>query len=190
MAKEKPLTPRTGRNDIFMSIKPEHMHNIATGAKNHEYRRYLLPSSVRRIWFYTSAPLSRIEHVAHISHGKVPGEVPEDGGIGNEDFNAGKKVSKYGYEILDLWKLREAISLKSAISRGFLKGAPQKYCWVPVALLESCPLHSQDHIIAKAPEERPVEKKKQHDPEEPKRASSSPRPRKISDFFTKSDPIN
>lgn len=190
MAKEKSLTPRTGRADIFMSIKPEHMHNIAIGAKNHEYRRYLLPSSVRRIWFYTSAPMSRIEHVARVSPGKVPGEVPEDGGIGNEDFNAGKKVSKYGYEILDLWKLREPISLKLAISKGFLKGAPQKYCWVPVTLLESCPLDRQDHTISRAPEERPVEKKNQLDLQEPKKASGSPGPRKISEFFTKSDPTN
>ncbi|KAE8376551.1 hypothetical protein BDV26DRAFT_282552 [Aspergillus bertholletiae] len=158
MTKEKSLTPRTGRGDIFMSIKPEHMHNIAAGAKNHEYRRYLLPSSVRRIWFYSSAPLLQIEHAARISHGKVPGEIPENGGIGNEDFNAGRKVSKYGYEILDLWKLREPISLKSAISKGLLKGAPQKYTWVLVALLESCPMDTQDHVISREPEERPVEK--------------------------------
>lgn len=58
MAKEKSITHRTRCNDIFMSIKPEHMHNIATGVKNHEYRRYLLPSSVRRIWFYKSSPVS------------------------------------------------------------------------------------------------------------------------------------
>ncbi|KAB8241132.1 hypothetical protein BDV35DRAFT_385227 [Aspergillus flavus] len=146
MAKEKSITHRTRRNDIFMSIKPEHMHNIATGRSSHLV----------------------LHVVTRISHGKVPGEVPENGGIGNEDFNAGEKVSKYGYEILDLWKLREGISLESAISKGFLKGAPQKYCWVPVALLESCPLDRQDHIISSVPEERPVEKKKQHDPEEPK----------------------
>lgn len=181
MAKAKSLIPRTGHGDIFMSIRPEHIHSIATSAKNHEYRRYLLPSSVRRIWFYTTAPISRIEHVARISHGKAPGEVPEDGGIGNVDFNAGKKVSKYGYEILDLWKLRQPISLELAISEGFLKGAPQKYCWVPLALLKSCPLDRQNHIISKAPEERPVERKKQL--EEPKRAASSTGRRKIPEFF-------
>lgn len=76
-----------------MGIKPEHITNIAVGAKNHEYRRYLLPSSIRRIWFYTTAPVSQIEHVACISHGKIPGKVLEDGSIGNEDSNAGKKVS-------------------------------------------------------------------------------------------------
>jgi hypothetical protein len=186
------LTPstravRTGNADIFISIKPEHINNIATGAKNHEYRRYLLPSSIRHVWFYTTAPLSRIEYVARVSHGKVPGEAPEDGGIGNEDFNAGK-VSKYGYEILDLWKLKQPISLKQAIIKGFLKGPPQKYCWVPLAFLESCPLDRQDHIISKAPEDRPVERRKQPGPEEPKKAPGSTGPRKISEFFPNLDP--
>ncbi|KAB8257896.1 hypothetical protein BDV32DRAFT_151873 [Aspergillus pseudonomiae] len=161
----------SNREDIFMSIKPEHMQNISTGAKNHEYRRYLLPSSVRRIWFYTTAPESRIAHVARVSHGKVPGEVPENGGIGNEDFNAGKKVSKYGYEILDLWRLKEPIRLKMALSEGYLNGAPQKYCWVPPKLLERCLLDEQDHIIPKVLEERPVESTKNDDLEEPEARS-------------------
>ncbi|GFF41869.1 hypothetical protein IFM46972_06685 [Aspergillus udagawae] len=140
MARERPSSSkmratRTSKEDILMSIKPEHMSNIAAGRKNHEYRGYLLPSSVRRLWLYTTAPISRIEYVARISRGKTRGEVAEDGGIGNADFNAGRKVSKYAYEILELWKLREPISLASAISSGFLKGPPQKYCWAPVALL-------------------------------------------------------
>ncbi|KAJ5318635.1 hypothetical protein N7476_005055 [Penicillium atrosanguineum] len=85
------LSHTKSSSDIFMSIKPEHMRNIASGAKNHEYRGYLLPSSVRRIWFYTTAPVKRLEYVARISAGKPPGTVPNDGGIGNADFNDGKK---------------------------------------------------------------------------------------------------
>jgi predicted transcriptional regulator len=130
-----------------MSIKPEHMDNIAARHKNHEYRRYLLPPSVRHIWFYTSAPFSAIHYVACISNGKVPGQVPEDGGIGNEDFNAGKKLSKYGYEIQELWKLEQPISLQQAKLRGYLKGPPQKYCYVPQVLLESCPLEKQNNVF-------------------------------------------
>lgn len=164
------------------------MHSIATGAKNHEYRRYFLPSTVRRIWFYTIAPNSRIEYVAHVSHGKVPGEVAENGGIGNEDFNADRKDSKYGYGILDLWRLREPSSLKTAISEGFLKGAPQKYCWVPLALLERCPLDRQDHIISKTPEECPERKEQHDDPEESKRASSLIGRGEISEISTELDP--
>ncbi|KKZ60184.1 hypothetical protein EMCG_05106 [[Emmonsia] crescens] len=174
-----------GNKDIFMSIKPEHIDNIASRVKNHEYRRYLLPSSVRRIWFYTTRPISRIEYVAHISRGKVPGEVQEDGGIGNADFNAGKKVSKYGYEILDLWRLKQPISLKIAISKGFLKGPPQKYCWVPLALLDACPMDAQDHVFSRAPEELPLETTKDSSPsEEPKKAPSSTEGGKITQFFS------
>ncbi|EQL28516.1 hypothetical protein BDBG_09038 [Blastomyces gilchristii SLH14081] len=120
-------------------------------------------------------PISRIEYVAHISRGKVPCQVPEDGGIGNADFNAGKKVSKYAYEILDLWRLKQPISLKLAISNGLLKGPPQKYCCVPLALLESCPMDTQEHIISRAPQETPVEGEMKDYvlPEESKEAPSS-----------------
>lgn len=145
-----------------MSIKPEHMNNIASGAKNHEYRGYLLPSSVHRIWFYTTTPVKKIEYVARISRAKVPGQVPEDNGIGNTDFNAGRKKSKYGYEILKLWKLQQSIRLEQAISRQILKGAPQKYCWVPLSFLRSCPLDRQDELISKTSEtERIVERKEE-----------------------------
>jgi len=130
-----------------MSIKPEHIINIAARLKNHEYRRYLLPATVHRIWFYTSAPVSAIHYVACISAGKVPGQVPEDGGIGNEDFNAGKKLSKYGYEIQELWKLKQPISLQQAKLRGYLKGPPQKYCYVPQALLETCRMEKQNNVF-------------------------------------------
>ncbi|KAL3462790.1 hypothetical protein BJX64DRAFT_288001 [Aspergillus heterothallicus] len=153
---KKPI-PRTSKADILMSIKPEHMSNIARGAKNHEYRRYLLPATVKRVWLYTTAPASRIEYVARISRGKTPGEVPEDGGIGNAEFNAGLKESKFAYEILELWRLREPIRLKDAVARGFLKGAPQKYCWAPVALVEGFPLARQENVLAREESQARVE---------------------------------
>ncbi|KAL2377374.1 hypothetical protein RJZ90_006786 [Blastomyces dermatitidis] len=137
-----------------MSIKPEHIDIIATRAKNHEYRRYLLPLSGRRICL-----------VLH--HPPAPSRAL--------NFNAGKKVSKYAYEILDLWRLKQPISLKLAISNGLLKGPPQKYCCVPLALLESCPMDTQEHIISRAPQETPVEGEMKDYvlPEESKEAPSS-----------------
>ncbi|KAF7183233.1 hypothetical protein CNMCM7691_003146 [Aspergillus felis] len=189
MAKERPSSSktrptRTSKEDILMSIKPEHMGNIAAGRKNHEYRGYLLPSTVRRLWLYTTAPLSRIEYVARISRGKTRGQVAEDGGIGNEDFNAGRKVSKYAYEILELWKLREPISLASAISSGFLKGPPQKYCWAPVALLANYSLPRQDHLFCREVQESPPEGRDRSGPEVSGDTPSVAGRSKISDFFT------
>ena len=106
------------RADILMSIKPDHMRNIVSRLKTHEYRKYLLPGSVQRIWFYTTAPDQEVRHVATIGPGKQPGEVPEDGGLGNDDFNAGLKQSKYGYPILNLYELKPPLSLATLKEEG------------------------------------------------------------------------
>ncbi|CEJ61904.1 hypothetical protein PMG11_10421 [Penicillium brasilianum] len=157
-------SPQKSSSDIFMSIKPEHMSNIASGAKNHEYRSYLLPSKVSRIWFYTTTPVKRLEYVALISKGKTPEEVPNDGGIGNADFRAGRKKSKYGYEILKLWMLKDPISLEQAIAIKILKGAPQKYCWVPINFVRSRPLDKQHQLLSKTLEDSALERMEENTP--------------------------
>lgn len=135
------------RGHVFMSIKPEHMDKVARGIKNHEFRRYLLPESVHHIWFYVSAPISAIRYVARISHGMKPGEVPEDGGLGNEEFNAGKKQPKFGFAILELWELREPITLQKAREGGLLKGAPQKHTFVPSDLRDRVALENEVRVL-------------------------------------------
>ncbi|KAJ5458533.1 hypothetical protein N7475_009921 [Penicillium sp. IBT 31633x] len=136
-------------SDIFMSIKPENIQNIVSSAKNHIYRSYLLPPRIQHIWFYTTSPVKQIAYVARISGAKVPGEVLDDGGIGNADFNAELKVMDYGYEILVLWKLNTPVSLETAIREGYLKSAPQKYCWVPLDFLGRFPLDEQDQVFSR-----------------------------------------
>jgi hypothetical protein len=37
-------------SDIFISIKAPHMDNIISKAKNHEFRKYLIPGTVTRMW--------------------------------------------------------------------------------------------------------------------------------------------
>ncbi|KAJ5800278.1 uncharacterized protein N7518_002346 [Penicillium psychrosexuale] len=91
--------------DVFMSIPPEDALEIAR-------------STVRRIWFYTTAPLQRIEYVVCISHNEA---VP----------NIDNKLSTYGY------KIRQAISL------GILKVPPRKYCWATERFLTSRPFYQQ-----------------------------------------------
>jgi hypothetical protein len=137
------------RTDILMSIKPEHINNIVSQVKNHEYRNYLLPKSVIRIWLYTSAPTQQIRYIAAVGPGRQPGEVEEDGGLGNEDFNAGRKVSKFGYKILQLWELRHPLSLVMLKSKGYLNGPPQKYCWAPQAMLVENRLDEQKLLFSR-----------------------------------------
>ncbi|KAL4932401.1 uncharacterized protein BDV17DRAFT_254363 [Aspergillus undulatus] len=185
---------QTSKHDIFMSIKPEHITNIANRTKNHEYRRYLLPSTVQRIWFYTTAPLSRLEYVARVSRGKTRGEVPEDGGIGNKEFNAGLKISNYAYEILELWRLQEVITLKGVIKAGYLKGAPQKYSWVPVELLKTRPLERQVELFCRGEGEGGGKREREASEDKEGQGEEKPKPAAllakksgtISDYFLSS----
>jgi len=96
-------TPKT---DIIISIHPKHVLNIINRSKNHEYRTYLLPATIEKIWIYQTAPISAITHVARISPGKLPGEITNLDGENNEDFNEGK-LGGYAYEILGLWEVKE-----------------------------------------------------------------------------------
>ena len=70
-----------------------------------------------------------------------------DIGLGNDDFNAGKKESEYGYEILHLYELDESLSLQKLVERGFVNGPPQKYQWVSEEMLNSIQLEKQNKIF-------------------------------------------
>ncbi|KAI9669506.1 MAG: hypothetical protein M1829_005095 [Trizodia sp. TS-e1964] len=55
----------------------------------------------------------------------TPGSVPtEPVGIGNAEFNAGLKQSKYGYPIYELYKLDRPVTLAEMKGRWGMGGAP------------------------------------------------------------------
>jgi hypothetical protein len=129
------------RTDILISIKPVHIENIASRLKTHEFRKYLIPRSVRRMWFYTSAPIQELRYVAVISNGKTAEEIGEcAGGLGVSEFKSGLKESQYGYEILELYHVQEPFSLKEMKERGWINGPPRKYQWVSKNMLDTVPL--------------------------------------------------
>ncbi|KAH6685029.1 hypothetical protein F5X68DRAFT_155000 [Plectosphaerella plurivora] len=125
------MGPQTDRSDIFISIHPQHVENIVSGTKNHEFRNYKIPNLVTRMWIYTTAPASELRYMARISPAKVPGEIGDDGGVGNADFDANKTVAKFAYQLLDVYELNNPVSLSEAKEHGWLAGPPQKYNYVP-----------------------------------------------------------
>jgi hypothetical protein len=123
------------KTDILMSIRPIHMERISTRKKTREFRSYLLPASVTIIWFYTSAPVQKLRYVADISAGKKPGEIAaNDTGIGNQEFNDGKKrEGMYAYEILKLWEVRmesKGITLRKLKEEGWMAQGPTAEVYV------------------------------------------------------------
>lgn len=133
------MVPATVKTDIIIAIRPQHVANIVRRVKNHEYRKYLIPHSVERFWIYETSPASAIKYVAIVSRGKQPGEVPEDGGLQNADFNQGKLayMATYAYEIQRLEALEPAVTMQDLKARDWLGGPPQKYCYVRESMIEA-----------------------------------------------------
>nr|RBQ89723.1 hypothetical protein FVER53263_20256 [Fusarium verticillioides] len=128
--------------DVLLAIKPEHLANIISREKNHEYRKYCLKDGVSRLWLYETGSgggRSSITHIAVIPSNTrhEPGSVPtEPFGIGNEDFNAGRKESKYGYPILELYELVNPVTLNEMKTRWGMGGAPMGWQYVTSDLWE------------------------------------------------------
>lgn len=77
-------------------------------------------------------------HIIVIPHSerRTPGTVPEEPfGIGNADFNAGLKESKYGYPILELYELVHPIALGEMQSRWNI-GAPMGWSYIKKGMWE------------------------------------------------------
>ncbi|KAL0941877.1 uncharacterized protein CTRU02_204640 [Colletotrichum truncatum] len=129
------MAPQTDRSDIFISIHPEHMDNIVAGTKDHEFRSYKIPSTVSRMWMYITKPASELRYMACISEAKVPGEIDEDG-IGNADFNRHKLPgAKFAYRLYEVYELNDPVPLGEMQENGWLHGPPQKYNYVPPAVV-------------------------------------------------------
>ncbi|KAJ6590635.1 hypothetical protein DFH09DRAFT_1423511 [Mycena vulgaris] len=137
---------RTRKTDILISIKTPHITNIVSRIKNHEFRKYLIPGIVQRMWFYVSCPDQTLRYIAVISNGKKAGEIKEENGIGNADFNKGLKAAPFAYEILHLYRLQVPLPIaKLREDHGI--SPPQRYTYVPEALFNQVVLEDQELLF-------------------------------------------
>lgn len=129
------MPPQTDRSDVIVSIHPEHVKHIVDGTKTHEFRDFRLYSTVARIWIYITKPVAELKYMATVGEYKLPGEIPlDDPGIGNAEFNEGKG-SKYAYELRQVYQLNNPVSLERMKENGWVEQAPQKFEYVPPAVL-------------------------------------------------------
>lgn len=129
------LGPQTPHSDIMVSLHPEHIARIVDRTKNHEFRAWKIPQEVSRIWVYITRPESELRYMCLFSEPKTPGEIEDEKGIGNLEFNQGKKAAKFAYEILQVYELNNPVSLEEMKRKGWVAGAPQKYTYIPPAVV-------------------------------------------------------
>ncbi|KAI1178389.1 hypothetical protein F4777DRAFT_538535 [Nemania sp. FL0916] len=129
------LGPQTPNSDIMVSLHPEHIGRIVDRTKNHEFRAWKIPEQVSRIWVYITRPESQLKYMCLFSEPKTPGQIEDEAGIGNVEFNQGKTAAKFAYEILQVYELNNPVSLDEMKRKGWVSGAPQKYLYIPPAVV-------------------------------------------------------
>ena len=80
-------------------------------------------------------PLTIHRYVAEISLPKIPGQECDPAGVGNDEFDAGLKLSKFGYPIVGLLKFRENLT-KEELTRVFGISTIQGYRFVTQKLMD------------------------------------------------------
>ncbi|KAI9813958.1 MAG: hypothetical protein M1826_002336 [Phylliscum demangeonii] len=119
--------------DVVLAIHPPHVAHIISCTKNHDFRRYLLRSTVRRLWIYETRPISGIRYVAIINQDDL-------GGLRNAEFESGALttagLAAFAYEILELHQLMPSLRLEEAKSLLWLRGPPQKYNFAKRQMVE------------------------------------------------------
>ncbi|KAI1504659.1 hypothetical protein F5X99DRAFT_416390 [Biscogniauxia marginata] len=129
------LGPQTPRSDIMVSLHPEHVTKIVDRTKDHEFRAWKIPPEVSRVWVYITKPVSELKYLCIFGPPKVPGEIQDERGIGNAEFNQGGKIMKFAYEILQVYELNNPVSLVEMKNKGWVSAAPQKYAFIPPAVV-------------------------------------------------------
>ena len=80
------------------------------------------------------------------SNGKKPGEVEDEGGLGNSDFNQGRKESKFAFEILHLYRIRTPLPAP-VLKEMYNVLPPQRYSYLPGALAEAVKWDEQEILF-------------------------------------------
>lgn len=151
------MAPQTDRSDIIISIHPGPAEQIANGHKTHEFRNYKLPPQVSRIWIYITAPVSELRYMATVGPAQEPGQIPNNNAE-NESFNAGRGL-QFAHELLQVYQLNNPVPLATIKERGFMKTPPQKYQYIPPAIVGEllgnlrCALFDSQHM--ELPQELP-----------------------------------
>lgn len=143
------------RTDIVLPMNQPYMGQIVSGLKTFEFRKYRIPQNIKRVWFYVTAPESRISHICEIDVPRTrnAGDAPLPLiGLGNKEYNDRHpdwNGYDYAYEIKSVYELAVPLELKVMKEKYGWKGAPRGLVYVSPELAKTFPLEEQIKVLPK-----------------------------------------
>ncbi|KAI1918102.1 hypothetical protein LOZ53_001176 [Ophidiomyces ophidiicola] len=139
--------------DVILPMQDPYMSQIIDGTKTYEFRKYCLKRSVRRIWFYRTAPHSSITHVCEILPARTrnPGDAPlEEDGLGNMEFNNRHKDwdgYDFAYKIVSVYAIKQPLSLSNLREHHGFKSAPRGLVYLPNSVSHEIDWRKQTRLL-------------------------------------------
>ncbi|KAI2610186.1 uncharacterized protein GGS25DRAFT_251350 [Hypoxylon fragiforme] len=143
------LGPQHGSSDILISLAPEPLAQILNRRKNHEFRKWHVNDDLlERVWIYSTSS-KEVKYMFKVGPAKRPGEIEDEDGIGNKEFNQNKLPERYfyqiynpsrsgeiyAYEILQVYELNDPLSPEELKKISGIKASPRTYKHIPPAAI-------------------------------------------------------
>ncbi|KAJ5193836.1 hypothetical protein N7472_006302 [Penicillium cf. griseofulvum] len=157
MSRAKTRRICSSHSDVVLPMQDPYMTQIIDGRKNYEFRKYCLRPSVKRIWFYRTAPHSSITHVCETLSARTrnSGDLPlEEDGLSNAEFNSRHKDwdgYNFAYKMVTVCELRRPITLKEMKEKHGFKLAPRGLVYLPKSINYSVDLNQQKLVKSRYP---------------------------------------
>ncbi|KAK6907912.1 hypothetical protein L486_05835 [Kwoniella mangroviensis CBS 10435] len=143
------------KTDIILSMShtptEDYIQQIVQRLKSYEFRKRLYPETVKRIWFYETAPKSSITYICetHPAHIRArDGPLKEDG-IGNKEYNEYHQDWEgydYAYRVRSCYRIKKPIGLEEMRMKFGIGGAPRGMVYVPGRMMEDVKVEEQECI--------------------------------------------
>lgn len=86
-----------------------------------------------------------LRHVVETTNPKVPGEVRDSDGVGNDAFDAGQ-LTAFAYPVVGLFKLKFPIG-RVELRERFATKSPQGFCYVNKQMLDEVPSSGMERLF-------------------------------------------
>ncbi|KAI8848898.1 hypothetical protein BC829DRAFT_362268, partial [Chytridium lagenaria] len=126
--------------DVLIITESDQVVPLRSGSKNFIFLSYLIPQRVQRLWIMEMKPKAALHIVVQTGTVHLPGEITDNVGLGNADFNKGLTEFQYAYPVHGVYELNKPLQpIDFNISLDFVNESHWRH--IPMTIFEKHPLN-------------------------------------------------